>query len=329
MGALNGGKSIRQIAKIFNCSKNTVFNVKKFGIERKAGSGLFRVPAINKKMEKRIEKLMRGKPGVGTRTVEKIIDIPRSTIQRHLKKQEWGTYRVALKVPGLSKKNIEDRKKFWNQVRKFGIKNMIENVAFSDEMLARLSQPYNSHNMGTRDFKKNRIHIPKFGKKAISLHVWAFISSKGSSKLYFLDGSIRINSEVYADILKFAKRQMEELGVKFLMEDGARCHSSNDSCDCRKELGIQVFLKKTGGRDGAFFWPGNSPDLNPIENAWSSLKASIARMKKKPKSKIMLKRALRYYWKEDEKKGLHLQLVQSMRKRLKKLKNKKFLYINY
>ena len=30
---------------------------------------------------------------------------------------------------------------------------------------------------------------------------------------------------------------------------------------------------------------------------------SIARTKKKPKSKIMLKRALRYYWKKDEKKG--------------------------
>ena len=92
------------------------------------------------------------------------------------------------------------------------------------------------------------------------------ISGKESSDLYILDGNIRITSEVYGNILNFCREEMKRLGVNYLMEDGSPVHKSKAYCKTRKNLGIEVFLKNKLGQLGSF-WPGNSPDLNPNENA--------------------------------------------------------------
>ncbi len=84
-----------------------------------------------------------------------------------------------------------------------------------------------------------------------------------------MDGKTRINGEVYCKILVFAKKEMDKLGVTYLMEDGSRAHSCYKACEKRVDLGIEVFMKRFGGCPGSFFWPGNSPDMNPIENAFN------------------------------------------------------------
>ena len=63
-----------------------------------------------------------------------------------------------------------------------------------------------------------------FKNNGISWQIWAFISGKGSSKLFFLDGKTRINGEVYCKILHFASKELKRLNVEFLMEDGALAH---------------------------------------------------------------------------------------------------------
>ena len=45
------------------------------------------------------------------------------------------------------------------------------------------------------------------------------------------------------------------------MQDGAPCHTSRHSMGWLRKEGVQVLP-----------WPGNSPDLNPIENAWNLMK---------------------------------------------------------
>ena len=155
-----------------------------------------------------------------------------------------------------------------------------------------------------RCLKEERFYQPKYSYNAVSVHVWGFISGKGSSKLYFLDGKTRINSVVYAKILKFCQKEMNRLGVQYLMEDGAKCHSCRDSFNCkiRQDLGIKVFLKikkrKWHSRIILLVWKIH-PDLNPIENAWSSLKSAVQKNDKiDPTITSLLKRALRYYWKK-------------------------------
>ncbi len=119
--------------------------------------------------------------------------------------------------------------------------------------------------MGMRCLKEERFYQPKYSYNAVSIYVWGFISGKDSSKLYFLDGKTRINSVVYAKILKFCQKEMNRLGVQYLMEDGAKCHSCRDSCNCKicQDLGIKVFLKKENGIQGSYFWPGKFTRLEP------------------------------------------------------------------
>ncbi len=181
----------------------------------------------------------------------------------------------------------------------------------------------NRQNTGVRDILKNRPIEYSFKNKFISLHVWGFISGIGSSELFILDGSKRITTAVYGEILEFCKKQMKKVGVQ--IPDGgwrAPAHTSKISCDKRKNLGIDVFLKGESGYPGSFFWPGNSPDLNPIEHAWVKLK--IAVLKKKPKTKRKLAVMLRKIWEIQSKDGTHKTLVHSFKNRLDDLKDNEF-----
>ena len=66
----------------------------------------------------------------------------------------------------------------------------------------------------------------------------------------------------YTEILarKMLSRYRER-GCTFFFQDGAPCHTSKHSMGWLKDNGVKVLP-----------WPGNSPDLNPIENAWNVIK---------------------------------------------------------
>ncbi len=145
-------------------------------------------------------------------------------------------------------------------------------VAFSDELPARLNTTYNLQNQGVRGYSEDQPVAFTFKDKSITFHIWASISRRGSSDLYFMDGKKRIDSKAYCKILKFAKKQMEKLNVKYLMEDGAKCHSCDNSAKFRKEKNIKVFLKLNAKRDGKYFQSGNSADLNPISKRMGNVK---------------------------------------------------------
>ena len=53
---------------------------------------------------------------------------------------------------------------------------------------------------------------------------------------------------------------------RFFLQDGAPCHKSKKVMEH-----LRTFEKEFSVMD----WPGNSPDLNPIENCWSYMKMKL------------------------------------------------------
>ena len=74
-------------------------------------------------------------------------------------------------------------------------------------------------------------------------------------------------------------------------------------------------------------WPGNSPDLNPIENCWVILKQKVAAHN--PSSLTHLKQVIREIWVKEITPEYCEKLCLSMSKRIQALSNDKGLHTKY
>ena len=96
--------------------------------------------------------------------------------------------------------------------------------------------------------------------------VWGCFSGlKGRGGLYFLPKGTTMNSDRYIDcldnhLLPFMRRH----GCKRFLQDGAPCHTSKKTLAHLKDQPFAIVD-----------WPGNSPDLNPIENLWNWMKDQL------------------------------------------------------
>lgn len=118
--------------------------------------------------------------------------------------------------------------------------------------------------------------MPAFKKQA-GFQIWAAVWYGGHSKLTRLDTSSSegkkkgVTAKIYVDQILRAqlkpiwdRRQRAWRGYEgnpIILEDNAGIHTAGISKEAKKELGF-VLLDH----------PANSPDLNPIENAWYYLK---------------------------------------------------------
>ena len=95
---------------------------------------------------------------------------------------------------------------------------------------------------------------------------WGSFSCYGVGSLLPIEGMM--NAEKYIKVVE--KKVAADLANVF--PDGSRVYQQ-DSAPCHKAKKVMDYMKKM--KVTVLDWPGNSPDLNPIENLWSTIKLRL------------------------------------------------------
>ena len=97
--------------------------------------------------------------------------------------------------------------------------------------------------------------------------VWGCFGVEGVDELFFLPPGEKINGTLYHTVLDCcALKSMENLHCNTFQQNGAPCHRVAKVRKLFEDAGKNVLA-----------WPGNSADLNPIENLWDTLKLAVGR----------------------------------------------------
>ena len=269
----NNGKKVKEIADLLKCHRSSIYHL----INKKKNTGSVknlkksgRPRITSKKDDKLLKRMSIKNRRFGSRqlatefnsSMAQSVLSPR-TVRRRLLEEGLKSCRAKRK-PLLSlkarKKRLEWAKKHlefdWN------------NVVFSDESRFTLKsdRPILVRRRTGEAFKSECLaSTVKHGGGGIM--VWGCFSIKGVGKLHKIQGTI--NSDHYIKILKYcAVPSMQHLypggGDCFFQQDNATCHTSKKVTQWFSENDIRVIP-----------WPGNSPDMNPIEHIWDYIDRKI------------------------------------------------------
>lgn len=228
-------------------------------------------------------------------------------VQDRLKRVLGLPSRRAAKKPLLTEKMKKKRLAFAKKYRSWTQADWAQ-VMYSDESTFRLVNPRSvmvRRPSGISRYK-HKFTI-KTVKHSESVMVWGcFSASRGRGGLFFLPKNQMMNGEVYKQVLQdhlFPFMQIH--GSKFFLQDGAPCHTSKK---------VMAFLREKEESFSIMDWPGNSPDLNPIENVWSYMKLKLKSMHLKNMGE--LKQAITSMWVNEMPHDYLKKLSASMPKRL-------------
>jgi arsenate reductase-like glutaredoxin family protein len=225
--------------------------------------------------------------------LRRVLKIP----SRNAAKKPLLTDKMRKKRLAFAKKYISWTEKDWSR------------IMFSDESTFRL---FNPRSIKVRRPAGMSLYKHKYTIKPVKhsegVMVWGcFLASVGRGGLFFLPKNQMMNGDVYMGVLEdHLFPFIESHGSKYFLQDGAPCHTSKK---------VMAFLKEKEDSFTVLDWPGNSPDLNPIENVWAYMKGKLKSMV--PKNTQELKRAITTMWENEMPLDYFQKLSSSMPRRLK------------
>lgn len=237
-------------------------------------------------------------------------EVSTRTIRRRL--QESGNFRTLKpqNKPLLNKKQIAKRLDFCNKHKNWTVEDWSK-VLFSDESTF---HQFRDHRKCVRVPIGQSPLNPKYTTKTIkhspSVMVWGCFSYNGRGSLYFLPKGKTMNAKLYLEMLQ-AKLPafMNILQCSTFMQDSAPCHTA------------KVVIRWLKSEYNILEWPGNSPDLNPIENLWTIIKNKVSIQN--PSSMQELMNCIKVVWTTGISDELCHNLISSMPERIKNvIKNK-------
>ena len=146
-------------------------------------------------------------------------------------------------------------------------------------------------------------------KNAPKINVYAAMSIEGKSTIRFFTENMTaaIYCEILEDTLLPAAERIYGNRSWTYVQDNDPKHTAKQT-----QQFINNNLKKTIPVED---WPPNSPDLNPIENLWSTLGDHVAR--RQPKSIKHMKKIIREEWNNVATPEVRSALINSIPNRLK------------
>ena len=121
--------------------------------------------------------------------------------------------------------------------------------------------------------------------------IWSIISTKGTGRMHAVEGNM--NATQYTQVVQ--TRVLPQLREWF--GDVSECTFQHDRAPCHTAKAVTKIL--SDAKVQVLGWPGNNPDMNPIENIWGYMKAQIA--KNPPTNRTALIGQLVKLWNHDDK----------------------------
>ena len=243
---------------------------------------------------------------VSSRTVRRYLLKAGRRARRPLKKQ-------------LLTEEMKHKRLAWAQTYKEWTEEDWRKVLFSDESHFLVQGQRSQYVRRSKNEEITEEHMNQSVKNPEKQMFWGSFSYNGVGSLYPIEGIM--NADKYMQVINNKiQNDMEDAfpnGEGIFQQDLAPCHRAKKVKKLFFEKGIQLLD-----------WPGNSPDLNPIENLWAIVK--LEAQKRDCTTLAKMTRAIIDIWFCEPKMKQHCsKLIDSMPERVRQVIQKQGGHIRY